>query len=277
LNFQRRVSFPAGSRTRRGRIGPATLRALLVLFIPAFANIPPAWAQTPSANLKPAVSMAPSRHATAKAGAARPVAETAGPPMKSYGSKNAPIVMEVFTDYECPSCRSLYEQTLRPMIGDYVASGKVYLVHRDFPLPMHKYGYEAARWLNAAARVGEFANVEAALYDNQAAWSNDGSIEKYVAAAMPASDFKRVQKLMEGCQNQTAAANGKAQLKNVAQASHACALDPYINADRSLGLQIPVQATPTYVITYKGQRFPAGSGIVTWPILKQFFDSLLSQ
>ncbi len=75
--------------------------------------------------------------------------------------------MEVFSDYECPSCRSLYENTLRPMINDYVASGKVYLIHRDFPLPMHKYGYEAARWINAAARVGQFQNVEAALYDNQ--------------------------------------------------------------------------------------------------------------
>jgi len=38
-----------------------------------------------------------------------------------------------------------------------------------------------------------------------------------------------------------------------------------------------VQATPTYVITYKGMRLPAASGAVSWPILKQFFDSLLAQ
>jgi len=31
------------------------------------------------------------------------------------------------------------------------------------------------------------------------------------------------------------------------------------------------------VITNKGQKLPAGSGVVSWPILKQFFDSLLSQ
>jgi protein-disulfide isomerase len=176
--------------------------------------------------------------------------------------------MEVFTDYQCPSCRNLFEQTLRPMIADYVAAGKVYLIHRDFPLPMHKYGYEAARWANAAAGVGEFQNVEAALYDNQAAWSTDGDIAKYVSAAMPAADFKRVQKLMEGC---------TARMLNVAQMRDSCSLDAYIDQDRALGAQIPVRATPTYVITYKGKRLPAGSGVVSWPILKQFFDSLLSQ
>ncbi|HEV3483089.1 MAG TPA: thioredoxin domain-containing protein [Candidatus Acidoferrales bacterium] len=193
-------------------------------------------------------------------------AEVPSAPLKSYGSSSAPITMEVFSDYECPSCRSLYETTLRPMINDYVASGKVYLVHRDFPLPMHKYGYEAARWVNAAARVGQFQNVEAALYDNQDAWAADGNIEKYIASAMPAAEFKRVQKLMTGCEYQPPGATGQS-----------CALDNYINADRELGMKIPVQATPTYVITYKGQKLPAGSGAVSWPILKQFFDSLLSQ
>lgn len=197
----------------------------------------------------------------------------------SYGSSSAPIKMEVFSDYECPSCRALYEQTLRPMINDYVASGKVYLVHRDFPLPSHKYGYEAARWVNAAARVGEFANAEAALYDNQPAWSADGDIEKYVAGAMPAADFKRVQKIMESCAGPapTSASASGGRFMDVAVETHVCPLDQYINEDRAMGMKIPVQATPTYVITYKGQKYPPGSGVVSWPILKQFFDSLLSQ
>jgi Thioredoxin len=206
--------------------------------------------------------------------------ESAGPPVKAYGSKDAPITMEVFSDYQCPSCRNLYENTLRPMIGDYVASGKVYLVHRDFPLPMHKYGYEAARWANAAARVGEFQSVEAALYDNQDSWGTDGNIEKYVSGVMSAVEFKRVQKLMGGCMTPTSASidvPGSARMVNVAQTSHACPFDVYIEEDRALGMRIPVQATPTYVITYKGQHLPAGSGFVSWPILKQFFDSLLAQ
>lgn len=201
-----------------------------------------------------------------------------GPPVKSYGSSSAPIRMEVFSDYECPSCRNLFETTLRQLINsDYIAQGKVYLLHRDFPLPMHKYGYEAARWLNASARVGEFQNVEAALYDNQNAWAADGNIEKYVSAAMSPAEFKRVESQMKGCGFETTAALKPTALALGAQAGQTCALDSYIEQDRALGNKIPVQATPTYVISYKGRPLPAGSGIVSWPILKQFFDSLLSQ
>ena len=62
---------------------------------------------------------------------------------KAIGSPNAPITMEVFSDYQCPSCRALFEETLKPLIADYVALGKVYLVHRDFPLPMHSHSWVA--------------------------------------------------------------------------------------------------------------------------------------
>ncbi len=165
-----------------------------------------------------------------------------------------------------------------PLINGYVADGKVYLVHRDFPLPMHKYGYEAARWLNASARAGQFQSVEAALYDNQDAWAADGNISKYVSAAMSAESFKRVQTLMHGCADATTAAGVKpASFNLAAQSSQTCALDSYIELDRAMGNKIPVQATPTFVITYKGNHLPAGSGFVSYPILKQFFDSLLGQ
>ena len=116
-------------------------------------------------------------------------------PVKTYGSKNAPITLEVFGDYECPSCGAFYETTLRQMINNDVAAGKVYIVHRDFPLSMHKYGYEAARWANAAASIGKFPEAEAALYDNQNYWAESGNIEKYMAAALSPTDMKRVEKL----------------------------------------------------------------------------------
>jgi protein-disulfide isomerase len=231
--------------------------AAIAVFGAAFVSLAGAQSVQPHAR-----TVSARRTASAKAASS----EASSAPLKSYGSSSAPITMEVFSDYECPSCQNLYENTLRPMINDYVASGKVYLIHRDFPLPMHKFGYEAARWVNAAARVGQFQNVEAALYDNQPAWAADGNIEKYVASAMPAAEFKRVQKLMAGCEYLPSGTAGQS-----------CIFDMYINADRELGMKIPVQATPTYVITYKGQKLHAGSGAVSWPILKQFFDSLLSQ
>ncbi|HTS13941.1 MAG TPA: thioredoxin domain-containing protein [Candidatus Limnocylindrales bacterium] len=206
----------------------------------------------------------------------KPVKSQNLPPIEeAYGSRSAPITMEVFSDYSCPMCRNLFEQTLRPMINDYVASGKVYLIHRDYPLaiPGHQYSPQAARWARAAAKIGQFENVEGAFYDNQTSWSTDGNLEKYVSAAMSTADFKRVQKLMEACEppGPTGRPDG------INMPPHPCSLDPYIEQDILLGNQVPVKGTPTYVITYKGQRLPPGSGFVSWPLLKQFFDSLLAQ
>lgn len=201
-------------------------------------------------------------------------AEQLGPPNKGVGSPSAPITMEVFSDYQCPMCGQLFEQTLRPMINDYVASGKVYLIHRDFPLPIadHRFNWDAARWGTAAARIGKFEEVDTALYDNVRAWGADGNIQKYVASALNPADFKRVQKIVAGCLTQT-----PQEFRPPVPAGQSCTLDPFINQDIALGKQVPVQATPTYIFTKRGQRLAPGSGFVSWPLMKQFIDSLLTQ
>jgi len=219
----------------------------------------------------PLASRAQTKTVSAKPHAKPAAAETLPAPIKTIGTKSAPITMEVFSDYQCPACRSFFENTLRYMINDYVANGKVYLVHRDFPLPMHPYSMDAARWANAAARIGRFETVDAALFDNQDKWTKDGSMEQYISTALGPIDFKRVQKLVTGCLTQTPGNTGGA------AAGHACELDSFIQQDQSLGRQVPVNSTPTIVITYKGQRYPPMSGIFTWPIMKQYLDSLMAQ
>lgn len=191
---------------------------------------------------------------------------------KTFGSKSAPITMEVFSDFQCPSCRALYEETLKLLMNDYVASGKVYLVHRDFPLPMHKYSRVAARYANAAARIGKYEQVEGALYDNQASWSTDGNIEKYVAAVLTPAEMKKVGKLMEGCRDDAPEVKPA---KMGGQATHGCELDAAIEKDVALGQQVPVTATPTFVIRYHDQH-TTSSGHVSYPVLKQYFDYLMS-
>jgi len=191
--------------------------------------------------------------------------------MKTFGVKSAPITMEVFSDYQCPACRAFFENTLRFMMNDYVASGKVYLIHRDFPLAGHAYSMDAARYANAAGRIGRFETIDAALFDTQDKWTRDGSMEQYVSTALGAADFKRVEKIVQGCLTQTVA------VKPAAQTNHPCELDTFIQQDMALGKAVPVTATPTIVITYKGQRYPPMSGIFTWPIMKQYLDTLLAQ
>lgn len=190
---------------------------------------------------------------------------------KSLGNPSAPIKLIVYDDYECPACGNFYEQTLRPMMDSYVAEGKVYLVHRDFPLPMHQFSRQAARWVNAAARIGKFEAVERSLFDNQMAWSEygtedpKGNMKPFVQSALTPVEFKRVERLMQGCES-----NDHSELKT-------CTVDSEIQRDIAAGELIPIAQTPTFQVYYKGQPYPPESGGVPWTLLKQFFDQILSQ
>src|SRR6266478_1338564 len=114
-------------------------------------------------NAAPAVSSSPAApEKTAESGSAAPrptpPQATAGlpdvDPHKAFGSKSAPVAMEVFSDFHCPACKTLYITTNRKLMDDYVSTGKVYLIHRDFPLAMHAHSRVAARYARAAAQLG---------------------------------------------------------------------------------------------------------------------------
>jgi protein-disulfide isomerase len=182
-----------------------------------------------------------------------------GPPDKSMGSRNAPIVMEVFSDYSCPVCKMFYIRAVRPMLETYVADGRVYLIHRDFLLHIagHEHSREAAEYANAAARIGRFQEVDAALYDKQEIWTRGGSasatVDATVAAVLTPRDMKRVRELV---------ASGK--------------LDTYIDSDTALGNSKGVRATPTIYITANGKTYPL-PGNLSYELLKQFLNEQLQK
>jgi len=174
-------------------------------------------------------------------------------PDKTMGQKTAPITMEVFSDYQCPACRDLYFQTLRPVIENYVNTGKVYLIHRDMPLPSHQHSRLAARYANAAATLNRLEKVTLALYEKQHLWSADGNVEAVVAAVLSPAEMRRARQLVDGGQ-----------------------LEPHINSDVTRGNTKRVRSTPTTLITYQGQEVPV-VGVVPYSMMRQFLDQLLSK
>ncbi|MDE3137645.1 MAG: thioredoxin domain-containing protein [Acidobacteriota bacterium] len=172
---------------------------------------------------------------------------------KTYGVKDAPIRIDEYSDFECPHCQELYMNTLRPLIDEYVSGGKVYLVHHDFPLPMHTYARQAAYYADAAAAVGRFAQVEQALFVHQAQWAMNGRVEPVVASALSPEKMKQVEALA-----QTGVVKGAVQ------------------ADVTQGQQLGINETPTMYITYRGKRTPI-IGVVSYPILRGYLDALLRQ
>jgi protein-disulfide isomerase len=174
-------------------------------------------------------------------------------PHTAFGSKTAPVVMEIFSDFQCPACKTLYNATNNKLMDNYVNVGKVYLIHRDFPLSMHAYSRVAARYARAAAQIGKFEPVEQVLFQNQEKWEQNGDVDGTVASVLSAADLAKVRALVKGG-----------------------TLDAAIDKDFALGQMYRVNQTPTTVFHCKGQTYPY-PGVMSYEILKQFLDQLLSQ
>jgi protein-disulfide isomerase len=61
------------------------------------------------------------------------------------GDANAPVTIIEFSDYRCPFCQKFWAETLPQIKKNYIDTGKVKLVYRDYPLPSHVFAHEAAQ------------------------------------------------------------------------------------------------------------------------------------
>src|SRR5271157_5518158 len=50
---------------------------------------------------------------------------------KESGAMTAPIVCEIYTDYQCPACARFYGEAVPLLVKEYVETGKVRVLHRD--------------------------------------------------------------------------------------------------------------------------------------------------
>lgn len=177
----------------------------------------------------------------------------AAPPIdkgKAFGNPSAPITIELFSDFQCPSCRSLHMGLLPQIMRDYVVPGKAYLIYREFPLPGHSHSREAAAYACAAARVGKYEQVADALFQNQPSWSNDGKVFETVASALSPAEQKKVQVL----------AKDPAVLTEVDQ-------------EVQEGQAERVNSTPTMLIIHGAKKYPIAGGL-NYNLLRSFLDGL---
>lgn len=109
------------------------------------------------------------------------------------GDPNAPVTIVEFSDFQCPYCRSFFNETLPQLISDYVDTGKVKIIYRDFPLSGHAQASSAAQ---AAECARSIANSDEAyytmhdwLFENMATWSGQSTAsELFIAAAQEELD-----------------------------------------------------------------------------------------
>lgn len=84
------------------------------------------------------------------------------------GSKDAPVTIIEFSDYQCPYCERFYTQTFPQIEENYIKTGKVKFVYRDFPLTnLHQYAQKAAEASECADEQGKFWEYQGKLFNNQ--------------------------------------------------------------------------------------------------------------
>jgi len=85
----------------------------------------------------------------------------------SLGSKNAPVTIVEFSDFQCPYCKRFHDQVLPSLKKEYIDKGLVRFVHKDLPLPFHAYARESAIAARCSADPAQYWNTYEALFEAQ--------------------------------------------------------------------------------------------------------------
>jgi len=84
------------------------------------------------------------------------------------GNADAPVTMIEFSDFQCPFCRKLWKEVLPQLKKDYIDTGKVKFVYRDFPLSsIHEMAQPSAEAAECADEQGKFWEMHDKLFAEQ--------------------------------------------------------------------------------------------------------------
>jgi protein-disulfide isomerase len=173
---------------------------------------------------------------------------------KESGSPNAPMTVEIYSDYECPACAYFYTNVFPQFVAEYVKTGRVRVIHRDFPLPMHPYSRLAARYANAAGQLGHYDEVVMQLFSHQMEWAANGNVDASVAQVLPPGTMQQVRALVEKDPK----------------------LDDTVVSDLAIVAKEQLNQTPTILFVYKGTRRKV-NGPPSLTILKSFISEMMTQ
>lgn len=81
------------------------------------------------------------------------------------GDKDAKLTLIEFSDYQCPFCAQHFRETLPQIEKDYINTGKVKYVFRDFPIvSLHREAFKAAEAARCAHDQGKYWEMHDQLF-----------------------------------------------------------------------------------------------------------------
>lgn len=146
----------------------------------------------------------------------------------SIGDPDAPVVVVEFTDFQCPYCSRHFQQTFPQIKANFVDTGVVRYVFKDFPLTnIHPQATLAAQAARCAGEQDAYLEMHTLLFNNQQAWSNQAdAAETFTSLAATAGLDTSA---FESCLN-----SGQ--------------FEAAVEADLAEGAQLGVNGTPAFFI-----------------------------
>jgi protein-disulfide isomerase len=169
------------------------------------------------------------------------------------GTLDAPIRLEVYSDFECSACALFFLDVIIPAVREYGNSGKICVLYNEFPLNGHKYSHKAARYSLAAQRVGrkQWLALMQALYRRQPIWTQDGDIDKALNGVISNEDLVQIKKIA----NQPV-------------------IHDTVNREVTLGVNRKINSTPTVFVTVNNKTQKIDR-VLPYEVWKDFIDDKL--
>jgi protein-disulfide isomerase len=170
------------------------------------------------------------------------------------GSPDAKVLIIEFGDYQCPSCRMFWKDIEPRLKKDYIDTGKVKLVFRDFPLmQIHPEALMAAMAVNCAGEQEKYWQFHDKVFREQYNKGDD-------IIRMKAADLKKWAKDIGVDQAKFDQCLDSEKFKNE------------VLKDKADGDAAGVQGTPTFFINGR-----AIGGAQQYPEYRKLIDELLKQ
>lgn len=161
-------------------------------------------------------------------------------PVPVIGSPDADIVVTVYEDFSCPSCRQ-FKTTITPvLLEEYVEPGEVRYAHRDFPF-LDDWSWQVASGARAVQDHGDdeaFFTFAEHIYEHQGSYS----FEAIESTANEVSDLGSLAR--DGAEMMT--------------------YEPVLAADRDHGEGIGVGGTPSVTVDGDLLDFSGAGTIDDW-------------
>tara|TARA_B100001750_G_scaffold235747_1_gene238672 strand:+ start:148 stop:1029 length:882 start_codon:yes stop_codon:yes gene_type:complete len=171
------------------------------------------------------------------------------------GNPNAPLTLVEFGDYQCTYCKKFFHETEESILINYVNTGKVKMLFKDF-IVVNEDSINAASAAHCANDQNMFWQYHSTLYNNWdgegTGWASSEQLHQF------ASTLGLDMNMFAECMSQS-------KWEELVHSSHA--------DGRTLG----VDATPTFFIIDQNNNAIKITGAQKYGVFQDVFDSLLEK